>query len=67
LFSGAYPFGKACGDDWRSKTSLWGRGKEQLDKRSLDIIVDDALRFSRILSRHIDETRRSYLTKTRKW
>jgi hypothetical protein len=36
---------------------------EQIDKRNLDMIVDDAFQSLHILSRHIDKTCRSYLTK----
>jgi hypothetical protein len=39
---------------------------KQFDKRSLDIIVDEDLRYLHILSHHIDEIRRSYLTRTNK-
>jgi hypothetical protein len=37
-----------------------------MDKRSLDINVDEALRFLQNLPRHINETCLSCLTKTRK-
>jgi hypothetical protein len=37
-----------------------------LGKRNLDIIVDDGLLYLHILSHHIDEIRRSYLTKRNK-
>jgi hypothetical protein len=39
---------------------------EQLDKRSLNIIVNDGLQNLHILSHHINEIRRSYLTKINK-
>jgi hypothetical protein len=39
---------------------------EKMDKRSIEIIVDDVVRSLQILLRHIDETLLSYLTKTRK-
>jgi hypothetical protein len=39
---------------------------EELDKSSVDIIDDDAIRSLQILSLHVDETHMSYLTKTRK-
>jgi hypothetical protein len=39
---------------------------KQLDKRNLDIIVDEGLRYLHILSHHLGEIRQFYLTKTNK-
>jgi hypothetical protein len=66
LFFGVYAFGKVWDDNRRPKISIWGWGMEQLDKKSLDIIVDDVLRTLQKKSWHIDETRMSYLIKTSK-